>query len=166
MKEYYREGKGIIMPANRLILLIVLLFVVLSILAFGWSLRPVEIVAVHQRGNYSDVLVNNFPFTDKGKINWWLKNKEKIKKNYDIPQPASYGFFTIIFWDFGSGYKEPDKYDRVCFDDVREKENCIDKNKLFTVRNDRNGDIIFSFSDARYRLNKNGEITKLKRKSD
>lgn len=33
------------------------------------SLRPVEIVAVHEDQNFSSVLVRNFPFTDKGKLN-------------------------------------------------------------------------------------------------
>lgn len=35
---------------------------------FWWSQRPVEIIAVHQKNNYSDILVKNFPFTDKQKI--------------------------------------------------------------------------------------------------
>lgn len=34
------------------------------------SLRPVEIVAVHENGNHSYVLVDNFPSTDRGRINW------------------------------------------------------------------------------------------------
>ncbi|EIR87473.1 hypothetical protein YPPY46_4383, partial [Yersinia pestis PY-46] len=39
---------------------------------FFWlSLRPVEIVAIHKDGNFSAVLVRDFPVTDKGKINWW-----------------------------------------------------------------------------------------------
>ena len=43
-------------------------------------LRPVEIVAVHQENNYSDVLVRSFPPTDKGKISWWLENKNMLKE--------------------------------------------------------------------------------------
>ncbi|WP_337587795.1 DUF943 family protein, partial [Yersinia wautersii] len=39
---------------------------------FWLLLHPVEIVSVHQRNDYSDVLVRNFPLTDKSKINWWL----------------------------------------------------------------------------------------------
>ncbi len=134
---------------------------------FLWcSLQPLEIVAVHQRGNYSDVLVNDFPFTDKGRINWWLDNKEILKEKHDIPKPDSDGFFTIIFWDFGEGYKEAGKYDRMCFEDMKEKKNCIDKNVLFIISNGRNNDMLFVGDNGTYRLNKNGEITKLKRKSD
>lgn len=43
---------------------------------FLWAeRRPVEIVNVHGTGNFSDILVKNFPITDRGKINWWLKIK-------------------------------------------------------------------------------------------
>ncbi|MTD39314.1 DUF943 family protein, partial [Erwinia sp. CPCC 100877] len=58
-------------------------------------LRPVEIVAVHDNGNHSYVLVRNFPLTNKGKINWWLKNKDMLKEKYNIPKPASYGSWTV-----------------------------------------------------------------------
>ncbi|CAI2022284.1 Enterobacterial putative membrane protein (DUF943) [Serratia plymuthica] len=95
---------------------------------FIWlSKRTVEIVDIHQRNNYSDVLVTNFPFTDKGKINWWLKNKGILKEKYNIPKPASDGFYTVIFLDFGEGYQEEDKYDRLCFEDMKTQKNCIDK---------------------------------------
>lgn len=128
---------------------------------FFWrSLQPVEIIAIHQRENYSDVLVKNFPFTDQGKINWWLANKDKLKENDGIPKSDSDGFFTIIFWNFGDGYKEAGKYDRMCFDDLKEKSNCIDKNKELTVENDRDNDILFTVSSGMYRMKKNGDITR------
>lgn len=57
-------------------------------------LRPVEIVAVHQRStNDSAILVRNFPLSDKGKINWWLKNRAMIKEKYNVPYPDEKGFF-------------------------------------------------------------------------
>lgn len=134
---------------------------------FFWrSLQPVEIVAVHQMHSTSSVLVNHFPFTDKGKIHWWLDQQETLKSHYGIPKPDDDGRFTIIVWDFGEGYKETDGYDRLCFDDLKAKENCIEKNRIFTVENDRSNDVVFTVYDARYHLNKNGEITKLKRESD
>ncbi|AML56499.1 Enterobacterial putative membrane protein (DUF943) [Serratia rubidaea] len=54
----------------------------------------------------------------------------------------------------------------MCFEDMKEKKNCIDKNVLFIISNDRNNDMLFVGDNGTYRLNKNGEITKLKRKSD
>ncbi|MGV3346993.1 DUF943 family protein [Enterobacteriaceae bacterium LUAb1] len=124
------------------------------------SLRPVSIVAVHQDGNSSDVLVRNFPFTDKGKINWWLKNKNMLKEKYNIPQPEKEGNFTVIFWLFGDGYKETDGYDRLCFDDMSPPLNCIDKNRVFSANHSRNRGISFNTSSGIYRMKENGQIVK------
>lgn len=127
-----------------------------------FSLRPVEIVAVHQKNNYSDILVKNFPFTDKGKIHWWLRNKAMLKEKYHVPSPAKGGFYTVIFWDFGEGYKETDGNDRLCFDDMKTDINCIDKEKYFTVRSGRNNTLSFSVHDGEYRFTENGELVKRK----
>ncbi|MDF7681589.1 DUF943 family protein [Enterobacteriaceae bacterium ESL0689] len=130
---------------------------------FCWLfLRPVEIVAIHRNDNHSYVLVKNFPLTDNGKINWWLENKSRLKRKCDIPQPDANGFFTIVFWDFGDGYKEEGKYERLCFDDMPPPVNCIDKDKVFTVSNSRNLGITFLTNDNYYMLNKSGKLVKQK----
>ncbi|MFC0139994.1 DUF943 family protein [Erwinia mallotivora] len=130
---------------------------------FLWlSLRPVEVIAVHQRRNYSDILVKNFPLTEQGKITWWLKNKKMLKDLYNTPKPAQDGFFTIIFWDFGDGYKETDGYDRLCFDDMKPPINCIDKNSLLMVNNSKNTGTYFSLDSGTYRMNNKGDIVKNK----
>jgi len=100
---------------------------------FWLTSGPVEIIAVHEDGNYNFVLVKKFPITDKGKIDWWLINKDRVKIHYDIPKPAIYGGYNITFWNFGDGYKE-DKYDRLCFDDMQTKLNCIDKEPVLTIK--------------------------------
>ena len=125
------------------------------------SFRPVEIVAVHHDGNYSDVLVKNFPFTSRGKINWWLENKDMLKAKYDIPGPASYDGYTITFWLFGEGYKEEGKYDRLCFDDMETKVNCIEKDSVFRISNSKNRGLTFTFDDGIYRLEENGNIIRI-----
>ncbi|MBH1931620.1 DUF943 family protein [Serratia rubidaea] len=135
---------------------IVLLWFFLSFL-----LRPVKIVAVHNNNEFSAVLVRHFPITDKGKIDWWLKNKDRLKNEYKIPNPASDGFFSITFWDFGDGYKEAGKYDRRCFDDMPTKKNCIEKNKEFIVSNERNGDISFITNGDEYHMKSNGDIIRI-----
>jgi len=145
---------------------IVLLFLAGCVLTGYWlwlSLRPVEIVAIHQRFDTTSVLVNNFPLTDKGKINWWLKNKDRLKEKYNIPKPSSSGYFTIIFWDFGEGYKEEGKYDRLCFDDMKTKVNCIEKEAVFSVNKSRNFGITFNAYDGdNYRLGQDGDIIKVR----
>lgn len=133
-----------------------------GILAYGlWlSLRPVEIIAVHQDGNFSDVLVKNFPFTDKGKISWWIKNNNMLKAKYNIPKPEKEGNFTVIFWIFGKGYQQTDGYDRLCFDDVPLPLNCIDKRRVFSVNHSRNMGISLNTSSRIYRMKENGGIIK------
>jgi len=146
-----------------------LLFLAGCVLAGYWlwlSLRPVEIVAIHRENNFSDVLVKSYPFTDKGKINWWLENKNMLKEKYNVPNPADDGYFSISFWLFGDGYKEEEKYDRLCFNDMKTKVNCIEKDIVFTVSNSKNRGTIFTVYEGKYRQDKNGDIVKLKNESE
>ncbi|MFC0139467.1 DUF943 family protein [Erwinia mallotivora] len=142
-----------------------LLFIGCALLGvFLWlSLRSVEIVAVHHRSSgFSDVLVTHFPPTDKGKINWWLKNKDMLKDKYGIPKPDSDGYFYVTFWLFGEGYKKGGKYDRLCFDDMKTKVNCIEKDSVFSVDKSRNMGVMFTLYDGdNYRLGHNGDIIKV-----
>lgn len=127
------------------------------------SLRQVEIVAIHHRSSgFSDVLVKNFPLTDKGKINWWLERSKHMEKEYQIPKPDNDGSFYLTFWLFGEGYKEEGKYDRLCFKDMQPPINCIEKNRVFSVETGRNGNIFFTVDDAIYRMGNDGGIIKLK----
>ena len=130
---------------------------------FLWlSLRPVEIVAVHDNGDHSYVLVKTFPFTDKGKINWWLKNKDRLKSRYDIPRPASDGNYTVIFWDFGDGYTETDGYDRLCFTDMQPPINCIEKDAQLYVGYTTERGEYFILESGEYDINNSGKIRKRK----
>lgn len=147
------------------IILLVLTFVVFLLLACTLRvvLRPAEIVAIHHRSSgFSDILVKNFPYTDQGKIAWWLENEKDIEKKYHLPRPDKDGSFYLTFWLFGDGYKEEGKYDRLCFKDKVPPENCIDKNRVFSVQTGRNGNIIFIARGGVYRMTENGEIAKEK----
>lgn len=148
---------------------IVPLFLAACVLLVYWlwlSLRPVEIVDIHHRSNgFSDVLVTNFPPTDKGKINWWLKNKDVLKDKYSIPKPDSSGYFYVTFWLFGEGYKKEGKHDRLCFDDMKTKVNCIEKHAVFSVDKSRNiGEMFTVYDGDNYRLDPGGDIIKLSSK--
>ncbi|WP_130832762.1 DUF943 family protein [[Erwinia] mediterraneensis] len=134
----------------------------LTISVFWLLLRPVEVIAVHKNDSHSYVLVKNFPFTDKGKINWWLKNKDVLADKYKIPSPASDGSFVIIFWDFGKGYKETDGYDNLCFSDMQPPLNCIEKDALLMVRYSKNTGNYFVLATETYRINNDGRIIQIK----
>ncbi|WP_312777622.1 DUF943 family protein [Pseudescherichia sp.] len=127
-------------------------------------LRPVKIVDVHKDGDISHILVKSFPLTDKGKINWWLENEKRIKIHYNVPQSESQKSFTVIFWDFGNGYKEKgdeSKDDRFCFSDLLPPKNCIDKSKLFYISSGKDTGISFVTDHAIYRIKKDGELVKM-----
>ncbi|MGD9426450.1 DUF943 family protein [Pantoea sp. NSTU24] len=152
------------MKANLKKIMLALAITSCALPGYFWLLpsRPVEIIAIHQEGNFSEVLVKSFPLTDKEKINWWLENKDLLKMKYNIPAPSASGNFYVNFWDFREGYKEKGKYDRRCFDDMNTVKNCIDKNAVFSVENNRKKETLFTVYDGRYRMEKNGKITQLK----
>ncbi|QHA88105.1 DUF943 family protein [Serratia rhizosphaerae] len=122
-------------------------------------LRPVKIIGFHSLSDDVNViLVDNFPLTDKGKIDWWLKNEKKLEEMNEIPDGNGDGYYHIDFLDFGDGYKEEGKYDRLCFYDMNTEKNCIDKNIVFSVSKSRNLGTVFTTYEGRYRLGKNDEI--------
>ena len=95
--------------------ILILVFLTGCVLLGYWlwlSLRPVAIVAVHEDGSHASVLVKTFPFTDRGKINWWLKNKDMLKKNITF---LNHHPLAILLLFFG-----------VLAMDTRKKANMID----------------------------------------
>ncbi|QJW56833.1 hypothetical protein HL670_03730 [Serratia plymuthica] len=148
---------------NKKILFVLMLAVCAPSGYFLWlSQRTVEIIAVHQRHEISSILVNNFPFTDRGRIAWWFKNKDMLKNRYGAPRPDRDGSFTIIFWNFGDGYKEEGKSDRLCFENMKAVKNCIEKERYMTIYKFNNEEPFFSFDGKRYIANAKGEIVKIK----
>lgn len=130
-----------------------------------WLLfRPVEIVAVHSHNTFSDVLVKSFHFTDKGKIDWWLANRAMLKEQYNIPDPDKDGSFSITFWLFGDGYKEEEDEDRLCFDDMKTKKRCIEKDAVFTVSHNWYNQTFFTTYNGRYMLNSDETLTRIEEK--
>lgn len=142
-------------------LLFIITAVLLSYLLWLFF-RPVKIIAIHQDKHFSDIMVNHFPLTNRGKIIWWQENKDILKSRYRVPEPASDGNFTINFWLFGEGYKEEEDSDRLCFEDIKTDKHCIEKDKAFTVHNSKNTGIFFTVDDGNYRMNKEGKIVKMR----
>ena len=90
-----------------------------------------------------------------------MQNKNILQKIYGIPKLSDWGYFNVMFWDFGDGYKKQDKSERLCFEDMKTEERCIDKNKIFSVERDRHGNTLFTVNDGRYQMNENGEVVRL-----
>lgn len=118
----------------------IVLIVVVACIYTAWSmLRPVTIVAVHD-GN--TIIVENFPLLKSRQIAWWEENKKMIKDKYDIPSADKEGYYAIYIQGFGDGYRIDSQLDHdsdlLCFKDMPEKANCIEKDPLLTVGNTRN----------------------------
>ncbi|WP_455815624.1 DUF943 family protein [Pseudomonas graminis] len=139
---------------------ILLLVMVLGGVLLWFSFRQVKVIAVHQDGTYSDILVENYPLTDEGKIKWWLENKDFLKVKYNIPRPDEDGRYHVILWGFGEGYKEDDGYDSLCFDDVKPPKNCVDKDSLLIISRDKYKVTEFNGDGGIYVLQDNGLIVK------
>ncbi|MCG8708662.1 DUF943 family protein [Brenneria sp. 4F2] len=65
---------------------ITVLSILAAVYAIIWLSRPIKIVAIHQKQSFSHVLVLNFPLTNRGKIDWWLKNQAMLQEQYAIPK--------------------------------------------------------------------------------
>ncbi|QKJ85000.1 DUF943 family protein [Paramixta manurensis] len=139
-------------------------FMILFLIGIGvvWiSLRPVQIIAIHHNGAYTDIVVKHFPLTEKQKITWWKKNGQSIEKKYGFPTDEIDGYSSISIWNIGDGYKEKGKYDRKCFNDMKNKENCIEKDRLLIIENYKNGKVNFTDKN-RYTQLPNGKIVEEK----
>ncbi|WPO94452.1 DUF943 family protein [Buttiauxella sp. HR94] len=134
-----------------------LLLLVAAYTAFVLFL-PTKIVGIHRDGSYIDVLVENFPYTDQGKITWWQNNSSMMREYFNTPSASGNGQYHISFWDFNEGYKPIGKYDRLCFQDFKVNANCIDKNKLMEVVSNKDGQVSI-LTDERYEL-ENGQFIK------
>ena len=100
--------------------------------------------------------MRNFPLTDRGKIAWWLTHADELKAKYGFPRPGLYGLYSISFWDFDDGYKE-DAFDLFCFNDMKTKKNCIEKNIVFSVDNTVEGIVFFTINGGTY-ISKEGKV--------
>ncbi|WP_253378913.1 DUF943 family protein [unidentified bacterial endosymbiont] len=125
---------------------------------------PVKIIDVHlstDRFDYDDIIVDHFPLTDRGRINWWLSQRDMLKKKYSIPSGQE---FVLTVWDVGDGYlRDSPREDYFCFPDMTSEKNCIEKNKLLKVDarfSDKNN-VNFIIGDNKYIMNKkDGLMTK------
>lgn len=122
--------------------------------------QPVKIIALHKNAHSWHILVDRFPLTSKGRISWWVENKEKIFKSYGIPE-GSLVKNNIAIWQFGDGYKALEKYDRLCFDDMPPPKNCIEKDRLMYITLTRNREVSYWLNDTRYIQKANGELVEV-----
>lgn len=144
-------------------LYIATVFVVIVCSHWG-DIYPVKIIDVHRstdRFGYDDIIVDHFPLTDRGRINWWLSQRDMLKKKYNIPSGQR---FVLTVWDVGDGYlRDSPHEDYFCFPDMTSEKNCIEKIELLevTFRFPESNKIKFYVDGNLYIMNKkDGSMTK------
>ena len=140
--------------------------IALAVMVYGsWDhIYPVKIIDVHRSTNslgYDYIIVDNFPLTDRGRINWWLSQRDMLKKKYNIPSGQR---FVLTVWAVGDGYlQDSSREDYFCFPDMKTEKNCIEKNSLLEVafRFPEGNRISFIVGDNLYVMNsKDGSMTR------
>ncbi|MCU5772314.1 DUF943 family protein [Erwiniaceae bacterium BAC15a-03b] len=141
--------------------IMILFIIILCAIYIAYELlKPVKIIAIYQYRNSTDILIENPPITDAGKIKWWQHNINKLEEEKKLSPSDLDGTFYINIWDFGDGYKTEGNADRLCFDAINSDKKCIDKNKYMTIYRFKNEAPIFTIGDNSYIKLKNGEIVR------
>ncbi|EGQ5290688.1 TPA: DUF943 family protein [Enterobacter hormaechei] len=131
----------------------------------SWDyIYPVRIIDIHRSTNrlgYDYIIVDHFPLTDRGRINWWLSQRDMLKKKYNIPSGQR---FVLTVWDVGDGYlRDSPHEDYFCFSEMTSEKNCIEKIELLevTFRFPESNKIKFYVDGNLYIMNKkDGSMTK------
>ena len=140
------------MLRRRKVIEALVLFIVIGIwLLIEW-MQPVKIGGVHE--GYI-VLVENFPWTDKGRIEWFQKNRALLKNKYGLPGANKYkgSWDSIYFVEWDGHYLEEDRHKEMyCFDDMKEEAKCVEKKNLLEVTKNYNNSISFYIGLYKYTL--------------
>lgn len=141
------------------------LLLCLAVAAVVWllylALSPTKIIAVHVSDRAARILLEHPPLTRRTKILWWKQNVDMLRQQYNIPVIDADGYFYVSVWDFADGYKEEERKDRLCFDDMQPPRNCIEKQWVMTIqRSVSSGHTLFDIGDETYEMFPDGAIHK------
>ncbi|WP_342325552.1 DUF943 family protein [Kosakonia sp. BYX6] len=133
------------------------------ILCLSWLfLRSPTIVRVDN----DTVYVKNLPLTNEGKIDWWKKNKELLQEKYNIINDPK--DFTVIIMHFKgyerlpAGTRDGSIDDYHCFDDIKDKENCIYNDIAMIVSGNLTNKVFYRLDDKIFDETPDGKINLLK----
>jgi hypothetical protein len=112
----------------------------LAIYCLWVAVIPAKVVKV----NKDVVFVEHLPMTNKGKLNWWLENKDSLQNKYHIFNTPDN--FTITIMNFGgyknlpTGTRDGSVDDYTCFDNTNHQhKNCVYNDIAIVVRGSLNG---------------------------
>lgn len=168
------DGNEVAPLKHKLKVAIVFLIITLSTLLvyrLVLLMKPVNVVYVRSQHNTSDIVVDNFPFTESGRLAWWKENKRMLEEKFAIPAiDKTEEALSVTFWNYGEGFKQytddsgyflnPFYKELYCFDDIADTKKCIDKDVAMIVSRTSTGKILFTLETGYYCLNSKDEIIK------
>ncbi|WP_130098529.1 DUF943 family protein [Siccibacter turicensis] len=107
--------------------------------------KPVKVINVSFDGYTAQIVVDQLPFSESGKMAWWQRSQKQIRNKYAIPSDNT-GPFLITVYAFGKGYQKEGDEDRLCFRNITPPRNCIDKNILMMIWRTREGGTRYDFN--------------------
>lgn len=86
------------------------------------------------------------------------KNKVILDEQYNLFKAKDSSFYIYI-WNYGDGYLEEGKYDRLCFTEIKSNKKCIEKDKVMSIMYSLNEEEI-RIGNSAYIKDKNGSFIK------
>lgn len=132
----------------------------LAIYCLWIAVRPAKIVKVDK----DVVFVEHLPMTNKGKLNWWLENKDSLQNKYHIFNTTEN--FTVTVMNFAGyealpkGTRDGSIDDYTCFDNANDQhKNCVHNDIAIVVRGNLNGKKFINIDGKTYIQTGSGKAT-------
>ncbi|MTD26274.1 DUF943 family protein [Erwinia sorbitola] len=127
---------------------------------------PVKIISFVREGSRIYLFVEHFPVTNKGRIAWWLDNKELLIEKYDVPFIGSKHPWSVLIGEAGDGFQflqhRASDNDLRCFDSLKPGANCIEKKWLLWISHFNQVDTRYTTDDSEYiQRGENAEIRRV-----
>ncbi|QGU87198.1 DUF943 family protein [Erwinia sorbitola] len=147
----------------------IILFVLIFFGFIYWLyilLMPVKIISFVREGSRIYLFVEHFPVTNKGRIAWWLDNKELLIEKYDVPFIGSKYPWSVLIGEAGDGFQflqhRASDNDLRCFDSLKPGANCIEKKWLLWISHFNQVDTRYTTDDSEYiQRGENAEIRRV-----
>ena len=110
--------------------------------------------------------MENFPLMTKEKIEWWRDNKYLLQKKYGlIENPENFIVIIMRFNGYKSlpaGTRSGSVDDYRCFDDIKDRNNCIYNDMAMIISGDINKKIFYRLDNKLYSETPDGALTLLR----
>ena len=146
----------------------IILFVLIFFGFIYWLyilVMPVKIISFVREGSRIYLFVEHFPVTNKGRIAWWLDNKELLIEKYDVPFIGSKYPWSVLIGEAGDGFQflqhRASDNDLICFDSLKPGAHCAEKKWLLRISHFNQVNTRYTTDDSEYIRGENAEIRRV-----